>query len=76
MECVLTVNENVCDELLYGRVGYAYALLFVKYKISSELIPNILLDDVILLIFIMHVSEKMTKIEFSSYSLRNYQLNL
>ena len=44
---VLRVNEKLCDELLYGRVGYAYALLFVKVKISSDLISNGLLHDVI-----------------------------
>ena len=45
---MLEVNEKVCDELLYGRVGYAYSLLFVKVKISSDLITNDLLNDVII----------------------------
>jgi hypothetical protein len=44
---VLRINDKLCDELLYGRAGYAYALLFVKIKISTDLIPNVLLNDVI-----------------------------
>ncbi|KAB7506026.1 LanC-like protein 1 [Armadillidium nasatum] len=47
---VLELGSSLPDELLYGRVGYLYALLFVKQKVTSELIDTDLIRSVLLVI--------------------------
>lgn len=37
---VLTLGSDVPDELLYGRAGYLYALLYVNKEISSHAVDE------------------------------------
>ena len=64
---MLKRDEKICNELLYGRVGYAFALLFVRFKISRDLIPDILLIDVTLCI----LNQNSTILIFNLFKLFN-----
>lgn len=37
---VLTLDSDVPDELLYGRAGYLYALLYVNKEMSSHAVDE------------------------------------
>lgn len=44
-DSVMVMNEDTPDEILFGRSGYLYALLFIRLKIVDS--KNILTDDFI-----------------------------
>ncbi|UYV79012.1 LANCL1 [Cordylochernes scorpioides] len=48
MSKILIPQESGCpDELLFGRVGFLYALLFVKQNIESNLVSDDLIREVV-----------------------------
>ncbi len=43
---VLDINSGVPDEMLYGRAGYLFTLLFIRKRIDENLIENKLIENV------------------------------
>ena len=44
-------DESLSDELLYGRAGYLYSLLFVKNHLGDETVSDPVLEQVLQLHF-------------------------
>ena len=40
-------EREMCNEVLYGRAGYLYALLYAKQQINSDLIPRTVIQQVV-----------------------------
>lgn len=66
------MSEKVCqeptlpDEVLYGRAGYLYSLLYVQHVLGHDKIKNETINQVHLLFVLVY----MTKHSFSQASLR------
>lgn len=41
-------DESLSDELLYGRAGYLYSLLFVKNHLGDETVSDAVLEQVLI----------------------------
>lgn len=57
---VLSPDSDIPDELLYGRAGYLYALLYVSKEIGPDAVDETTIAKVILTLF-------MIKVGFCSY---------
>uniref|UniRef100_A0A8C3VCW4 LanC-like protein 2 n=3 Tax=Catharus ustulatus TaxID=91951 RepID=A0A8C3VCW4_CATUS len=44
---VISTDSELPDELLYGRAGYLYALLYLNTEISPETVPQSIIKEVI-----------------------------
>lgn len=63
---VLNPKSDLPNELLYGRVGYLYALLFINTHIEPAPVDDKLIREVILVIclFCFHFSRLITSFNF------------